>query len=101
MYKKSARFQLENWDAQARLGLQPSQLSSGNFSSNSSLQISFSNKIISYVQIALSQGLSLSNSVSSLAWMKETLKSRNISFIVARSTDFWKWNEPTAINAAR
>ena len=101
MYKKSARFQLENWDAQARLGLQPSQLSSENFSSNSSLQISFSHKIISYVQMALSQGLSLSNSVSSLAWMKETLKSRNISFIVARSTDFWKWSEPTAINAAR
>ena len=25
-YIKSARFQLENWDAQARLGLQPSQL---------------------------------------------------------------------------
>ena len=82
MYKKSARFQLENWDAQARLGLQPSQLSSENFSSNSSLQISFSYKIISYVQMALSQGLSLSNSVSSLAWMKETLKSKNISFIV-------------------
>ena len=26
MYIKSARFQLKNWDAQARLGSQPSQL---------------------------------------------------------------------------
>ena len=40
MYIKSARFQLKNWDAQAQLGSQPSQLSSGNFSLNSSLSYS-------------------------------------------------------------
>ena len=28
MYKKSVWFQLENWDAQAQLGSQPSQLGS-------------------------------------------------------------------------
>ena len=28
MYIKSARFQLQNWDAQARLGSQPSKLGS-------------------------------------------------------------------------
>ena len=28
MYKKSARFQLKNWDAQTRLGSQPFQLGS-------------------------------------------------------------------------
>ena len=37
MYIKSARFQLKNWDAQARLATFPARLSSGNFSSNSSL----------------------------------------------------------------
>ena len=51
--------------------------------------------------MALSQGLSLSNSDSSFAWLKETLKSRNISFIVVRSTNFWKWSKPTTINAGQ
>ena len=54
MYIKSARFQLENWDAQAWLDSQSSQLgsaqlSSGNFSSNSSLVGTIYKREISYI----------------------------------------------------